>query len=304
VKVTLVVNPAAGRGRAQEFLPHVAGTLRDAGVALDILLSRDFGEARAMTEQAADGDADVVAVMGGDGMMHLGVNTCAAEHRRDRRVALGLIPAGTGNDLCRGLGLDPHDPVAAARVIADGNVVTVDLAEVGSSYVGTVLATGFDALVTHRANGLAWPKGPLRYPLATVAELRVFSPLRYRLTLDGQTRDLEAMLVAVGNTAAYGGGMRICPDADPRDGLLDVTIVHPVGRAKLLRLLPAMYSGRFARDACVEQLRVREVRVEGPGLVGYGDGELIGAAPLTVRCDPRALPVHVPAVPGELHRTG
>ena len=75
------------------------------------------------------------------------------------------------------------------------------------------------------------------------------------------------MLVAVGNTTSYGGGMLICPDADPTDGLLDVTIVHPVSRAKLLRLLPQMYSGRFARDPCVEQLRARERtgRRAGPG---------------------------------------
>ncbi len=117
--------------------------------------------------------------------------------------------------------------------------------------------------------------------LATLAELRVFSPLRYRLTVDGKVRELEAMLVAIGNTPLVRRGMRICPDADPTDGLLDVTIIHPVSRLKLLQLLPQMYSGRFARDACVEQLRAREILVEGTGLVGFGDGEMIGAAPLT-----------------------
>jgi diacylglycerol kinase (ATP) len=73
------------------------------------------------------------------------------------------------------------------------------------------------------------------------------------------------MLVAIGNTSSYGGGMLICPQADPYDGLLDVTIIHPVSRLKLLRLFPEMYSGKFVRDACVEQLRVREATVEGPG---------------------------------------
>lgn len=299
MKVTLVVNPSAGKGRAQELLPYVAGAFRDAGVGLDILLSRDFAEAAALTNRAAEGGSDVLAVMGGDGMMHLGVNACASAHRRfrGRRLSLGLIPAGTGNDLCRGLGLDPRDAVGAARTIADGHVEEVDLTQVGGRYVGAVLATGFDALVNHRANSLAWPKGSMRYPLATLAELRVFAPLRYRLALDGQVRNVEAMLVAVGNTSSYGGGMRICPDADPRDGLLDVTIVHPVSRAKLVRLLPQMYSGRFARDRSVEQLRAREVVIEGPGLVGYGDGELIGAAPLTAVCVPGVLPVHVPSAP-------
>ena len=128
-----------------------------------------------------------------------------------------------------------------------------------------MLATGFDALVNRRANQMPWPKGSTRYALATMAELRVFSPLQYRLTLDGEVREQQAMLVAVGNTSSYGGGMLICPKADPYDGLLDVTIIHPVGRLKLLRLFPEMYSGRFVRDPCVEQLRVREVTVEGLG---------------------------------------
>lgn len=290
MRVTLVVNPAAGKGRAQEHLPMVAGRLRDAGLDLEILLSRDFGEARAMTKQAVKSRADVLAVMGGDGMMHLGVNACAGS----RHTALALIPAGTGNDLCRGVGLNPGDPVAAAEVVVTGHPQAIDLSKVNDTYVGAVLATGFDAMVNRRANAMPWPKGSLRYPLATLSELRVFTPLRYRLTIDGRVREQQAMLVAIGNTTCYGGGMRICPQADPTDGRLDVTIIHPVSRAMLVRLLPQMYSGRFARERCVEQLRAREVRVEGPGLVGYGDGELIAAAPLQVRCAPGAVRVYVP----------
>jgi diacylglycerol kinase (ATP) len=294
-QIRLVVNPAAGKGRALELLPLVAGRLRDGGGNVEILLSRDFAEAQSMTRQAIQDDADVLAVMGGDGMMHLGVNTVAAAQLSGRnRTTLGLIPAGTGNDLSRGIGLDPHNAVAAAAVIAAGHRRFIDLARVGDTFVGAVLATGFDARVNRRANQMPWPRGSTRYAVATMAELRVFSPLRYRLILDGEVREQQAMLVAIGNTSSYGGGMLICPKADPYDGLLDVTIIHPVGRLKLLRLFPEMYSGRFVRDPCVEQLRVREVTVEGPGLVGFGDGEMITAAPLTVCCVPRALPVFVP----------
>ena len=292
--ITLVVNPSAGKGRAQELLPQVAGTLRDSGIGLEILLSRDFAEAREMTRAAVRRGTDVLAVMGGDGMMHLGVNMVAGAGA-GAGTRLGLIPAGTGNDLCRGIGLEPANPVAAAAVIASGTYRAIDLAQVNGQYVGAVLATGFDAMVNGRANAMPWPKGSMRYPLATLAELRVFAPLHYRLTIDGEQRRLQAMLVAIGNTSSYGGGMRICPDADPCDGLLDITIVHPVSRLKLLALLPSMYSGRFARDAAVERLRAREVRVEGPGLVGFGDGELIAAAPLQVRVCPRSLSVFAPA---------
>ena len=291
-QIRLVVNPAAGKGRALELLPEVTGTLRDGGADLEVLLSRDFAEAQSMIRRAIQDGTDVLAVMGGDGMTHLGVNTVAAAHvSGNSRTTLGLIPAGTGNDLCRGIGIDPKDAVAAAAVIATGYSRFIDLARVGETYIGAVLATGFDALVNRRANQLPWPRGSTRYAVATMAELRVFSPLQYRLSLDGEVRELRAMLVAIGNTSSYGGGMLICPKADPYDGLLDVTIVHPVGRLKLLRLFPEMYSGRFVRDPCVEQLRVREVTVEGPGLVGFGDGEMIAAAPLTVCCVPHVLPV-------------
>ena len=295
-RVRLVVNPSSGKGRALELLPAVAGCLSDGGLELSIQLSRDFQEARAMTERAVAEGVDVLAVMGGDGMMHLGINTVAAAHRAgDRRTTLGVIPAGTGNDLCRGIGVNPTDALAAAQVIAAGHARKVDLTLVGDTFVGTVLATGFDALVNRRANEMVWPRGSSRYTLATLAELRVFSPLHYRLTLDGEVRRQRAMLVAVGNTGYYGGGMHICPGADPFDGWLDVTIIHPVGRVTLLRLLPEMFSGKFARDPCVERLRVREVAVEGPGLVSFGDGEMIGAAPFTASLAPGLLPILVPA---------
>ena len=295
-RIRLVVNPSSGKGRAMERLPAVAGILRDGGDDVQVLLSRSADEARAMASAAVADGVEVLAVMGGDGMMQLGVNVCATAHLAgDRRTTLGLVPAGTGNDLCFGLGLDPKDPEAGARVIARGQRRAMDLMRVGEQFVGTVLATGFDAMVNRRANELTWPRGPARYVLATLAELRVFSPLYYRMTLDGEVREQRAMLVAVGNTRAYGGGMRICPDADPFDGRLDVTIIHPVSRFTLIRLLPEMFSGRFVRDRCVERLRVSEITVEGPGLVGFGDGEMIAAAPLTACVVPQALPVFLPA---------
>ena len=291
-RVTLVVNPSSGKGRALELLPAVAGALRDGGVDLTILLSRNFAEAQALTEHAVADGVDVLAVMGGDGMMHLGVNACAAAHLAgNRRTTLGMIPAGTGNDLCRGLGLDPTDPVAAAHVVAAGHSRAVDLVAVNDRFVGAVVATGFDALVNRRANLMRWPKGAMRYVVAALAEIRVFTPLRYRLRVDGELRELDAMLVAIGNTPYYGGGMQICPTADPRDGMLDLTIVHPVGRLTLLELLPRMHTGSFVRHPCVERLRAREVVVEGAGLLGFGDGEHVDDVPLQVRAAPGAVPV-------------
>lgn len=191
--------------------------------------------------------------------------------------------------------MDAKDAEAGARVIAQGQSRAMDLIRVGDRFVATVLATGFDARVNRRANELAWPRGSSRYTVAALAELRGFTPLHYRLTLDGEVRELRAMLVAAGNTAVYGGGMQICLDADPFDSRLDVTIIHPMSRVGLLQLLPKMFSGTFVRNRSVERLRVGEITVEGPGLLGFGDGEMIAAMPLTACVVPEALPVFLPA---------
>ena len=277
--IALVVNPSAGKGGAQRLLPEVAGLFRDAGHALEILLSRDIEEAREMASDAVRRGVGTLVVMGGDGMVHLGINIVAGD---PGVTDLGLIPAGTGNDLCRGLGMKVKDPVAAAQAIATGPARPIDVLKVNDTYVGGVVATGFDAVVNRRANAMPRPKGSLRYAVAALAELASFDPLPYRLVIDGEPRDLEAMLVAVGNSAYYGGGMRVCPDADPADGLLDLTIVHTASRGTLLRLLPQMFSGRFARHPSVERLRARTVRVERPDLAGYGDGEPLPPGPLDI----------------------
>lgn len=298
-RIVLVVNPTAGRGRAARALPAVQARLRASGADVRVVPSTDYEHARVTMTAAVAAGVDVLAVMGGDGMMHLGVNACA-DQAAARPTLLGLVPGGSGNDLCRGVGLDPDDPLAAAAVVADGRRRDLDLIRVAERYVGAVLATGFDALVNRRANRMPFPRGSSRYPVAALAELRVFSPLRYRLVLDGAVRELEAMLVAVGNTSTYGGGMRICPSADAADGWLDVTVIHPVNRLTLLRLLPQMNSGRFARHPCVEQLRARVVRVDGETdngtrLITFGDGEPFGAVPVDAVVAPQVLPLVVSA---------
>ena len=289
--IALVVNPSAGKGRAQRLLPEVAGLFRDTGHPLEVLLSRDVDEARTMAVDAVDAGVGTLVVMGGDGMVHLGINVVAD---RPGVTNLGLIPAGTGNDLCRGLGMDAKDPVSAVRAIATGPPRSIDVLQVNDAFVGGVVATGFDALVNARANAMARPKGSLRYAVAALAEIASFDPLPYRLVIDGEVRELDAMLLAVGNSAYYGGGMMICPDADPSDGLLDLTIVHSASRAKLLRLLPQTFSGRFVRDPCVERLRARSVRVERADLAGYGDGEPLPAGPLDIDVRQGLLCVYAP----------
>lgn len=305
--LTLVVNPSAGHGRAKKLLPKVCTELLTGlpGANLRVYQTASYDEARLRTISAverarpsSDGSrADVLIVMGGDGMMHLGINACA-----ETDIPLGLIPAGTGNDFCKGVGAPTH-PSAAVRAIVTGHSRRIDLmlarGHLASGalrrWVGSVVSTGYDARVNERTNAMrALGLGSLTYAYAALAELAAFEPVRYRMVIDGRPRSQVAMFVAVANAGVFGGGMRICPHADLTDGLLDVTIVHPVSRATLLRLLPAMYSGRFTHDPAVELLRAREVRVDGDGLMGMADGERLGPPPLDLSSVPSALTVFVP----------
>jgi len=207
----------------------------------------------------------------------------------------------------------PNDLPGAIRTIVAGVTRRIDLMEARGRlvegaerrWVGSIVSTGFDARVNYRTNHLRWNMGQLSYTWSALAELSRFEPLPYRLTIDGEQRDQTAMFVAVGNAGWFGGGMRGCPNADVTDGLLDLTVINPVSRATLLRLLPAMFSGRFVRDPAVEQLRAREVVVDGDGLFGMADGEELGPVPLHLRAVPDMLSLFVPAtVAGAAYSSG
>jgi diacylglycerol kinase (ATP) len=156
-------------------------------------------------------------------------------------------------------------------------------------WFGAVLAAGFDAIVNERANRMQWPRGPRRYDLAIVLEMARLRPRRYELVLDGADHSFDGVLVAVGNCPSYGGGLRICPDADPADGLLDVVVAAPLGRAGLARLKPRLRRGTHITDPRVTAYRARQVRVGASGIIGYADGERIGPLPLDVNCVPGAV---------------
>jgi diacylglycerol kinase (ATP) len=139
---------------------------------------------------------------------------------------------------------------------------------------------------------MTWPKGQMRYNLATVAELRTLAPLSYTLELDGATRRLEANLVCVGNGPSFGGGLRITEGAELDDGLLDVVIIKPLSRLELLRTYPKLFKGTHVTHPNYERHRVRSVTLASPGITTYADGERFGDLPLTVECAPGALTVY------------
>jgi diacylglycerol kinase (ATP) len=294
MRAALVVHPASGLGRAGRIADAVVTRLRGAVDDLTTIRVGSVEESRRLVGRARDSGLDLLVVVGGDGSVHQGVQFCA-EHD----VALAVVPAGTGNDLARALGA-PDDPLEATdALVADlgaGRRATIDLGRVegpgvpGGRWFAGVLCAGFDSAVNERANRMRWPSGPRRYDLAILTELARLRAARLSLVEDGKRAEHEATQVAVGNTRHYGGGIPICPAADPTDGVFDVTLVGRASRLDLVRMLPGLRSGRHVDHPIVTTSRAREVRLgEANGWVAYADGERIGPLPVQVSCVPGAL---------------
>ncbi|WP_374251039.1 diacylglycerol kinase family protein [Micromonospora sp. R77] len=291
--VAVLANPTAGRGRHRGLLPELLARLGEAGRPVRLLEARTPDEAEAACHAAvADGAGALVAV-GGDGTIHRALQAVAGTH-----VPFGLVPAGTGNDFAVDTGF-PSDPVAAVEVIVAalraGRHRPVDLARLSGAdggpdrWYGAVLAAGFDAIVNERANRMRRPRGPRRYDLAILVELARLRPRRYRLRLDGEEHEVDAVLVAVGNCASYGGGMRICPDADPTDGLLDVVVGGRFDRRTLMRVKPQIYRGTHVTHPLVRSYRARTVELSADGITTYADGERALDLPVRITAEPQAV---------------
>ncbi|HIW66663.1 MAG TPA: diacylglycerol kinase [Candidatus Dietzia merdigallinarum] len=304
--VALLINPAAGGGKVGQIVDRAEARLRSHGVAVTRLTGGSAQEslelARGVVADGIDGRAvDALAVCGGDGMVSLAVQATAHS-----QVPVGIIPAGTGNDLARDYEIPLGDPEAAADVVAAGLVEVVDLGRVTPDgrepqVFGSILCAGLDSKVNRRVNEMRLLSGPARYVIAALMEFPFYRPRRFRMTFDAglPTEDVveaEVLLSAFAITRSYGGDMRIAPDADRSDGLLDVVYVVEVGRTPKLRFarhFSKIFSGRHVGLDGVVSRRCRTVRLETPDVVpsdveAFADGDAVSTLPVEVEVLPGA----------------
>ena len=293
MRLGLIINPSSGRGKGAARGQVVLATLERRGQEFVNLSGASMDEANANARHAInDGQIEGLIVVGGDGIAHLGVNIAC-----DTGIPLGIIAAGTGNDLARSIGMPEGDVVAGTHAVLDklDSPRKVDAIKAHSStgpfwFFGTASA-GFDALCNQRANLMSWPKGHRRYDIAMVLELAKFKPLHYEATIDGEHRSFDAMLCAVANGPAFGGGMLIAPEAKVDDGYLDLFIVHAMSRLELLKVFPKVYTGGHVTHPAVEFVRAKSVKLSSGNMPVYSDGEARGHSPLTATVVPGALSV-------------
>lgn len=282
----ILFNPTSGGGKGKRYALEVERFLNERDISFEVVFGVDYQDAKDRFEESLKSNQEVISgviVVGGDGMVHLAIQALATTS-----IPMALIPAGTGNDFARALGLKIKEPLKVLEHAFTNKPRAVDLGRVNNRYFADILSTGFDSVVNERANALTLIKGRMKYNIAIALVLSTFRPKHYSFRVDAVDFTSRAMLIAVSNGSSYGGGMKVTPDAQIDDGLFDIMILGPVSKKEFLKVFPKVFSGAHIKHPAVKILRGRTVEIDSDA-VAYADGERIGPLPITASVIPQAL---------------
>lgn len=303
--IDVVVNPAAGAGRAARVLGEVARELALAGFDVNVHATERTGHAAQIVRGLARQQVAIIAVMGGDGTFHEAIGGLFDEDGRKLETpstSFALVPAGTGGDLRKTLGV-PSLPREIARFLAEAKPRAFDLGELsfvthdgrpGFAHFGNIASFGIGGLVDLIVNrGPKWLGGRASYLLGSLRATLAYKNAAVRVTVDGEPfYEGPALNVAVANGRYFGGGMFVAPNADPHDGLFDVVAFTDMNPFESTALTPYLYSGTHLGRPKVLHRRGRVVRAEKIGtrdaLLDV-DGEALGRIDATFRVLPGAI---------------
>jgi diacylglycerol kinase (ATP) len=290
MKIIILLNPTAGRGKAGRRFTEALEVLRGGGLKPEIRESSSAGHLVELASRARDEKPDMVISAGGDGTHHYVLNGLWGSD-----VPLGVLSLGSGNDFAEGLNI-PVDARAAASVLLGGRPTWIDLARVGSVVYGCIAGVGFDSIVNRFANDrVRHVHGSLAYAWSILRCIGPFRPQPLELCSDRESFSGDVMFAVVGNNISYGGGLKMTPHARVDDGLLDVCIVPRMGKVELLRWVPRAYRGRHLEHPRIRYFQARTVSLHSSSrLELFGDGEFIQELPVTIEAVPHALRVILP----------
>jgi diacylglycerol kinase (ATP) len=290
VRIIILLNPTAKRGKARRLLKRALQVFRRENTQFDVRESQSSQHLMELARRAQEEKPDLIVSAGGDGTHHYVINGLYKSE-----VPLGLLPMGTGNDYARAVGM-PKEVGAAAAALLTGHVREIDLAHTGAAMYGCIAGVGFDSIVTGYANQNArWLSGSPAYIWSLLCCLREYRPQQLELIADGKPFSEEVLFAVVGNNSSYGGGIRLAPRAKLDDGLLDVCIVPFISRLELLRWVPRAYRGEHLNHPRIKYLQARKITLRAASRMElFGDGEFLQELPATIEVAPRALRVLAP----------
>jgi diacylglycerol kinase (ATP) len=296
----MILNPMARHGAGRRLRPHIERELRRRGLECEIVETAGPGHGRELARAAAAGGISRVVAAGGDGTVHEVVNGLMES---GGAAELGIVPIGTGNDFIKLIrGARTVEGALDALGRPAGMAIDVGIARWygGTEYFVNAMGTGIDVEVVRQMRRSRFLPGGVIYVTALLRALAVYRPLLVALTTDGETLEQRIMNLAVCNGPSIGGSFRICPDARPDDGLLDVCLIAEMDVLRNARMVPRVLKGTHTRQPGVTMRRGAVVHLRLPAggpLLFQLDGELREAAD-------GAEGVHVELAPARLNVIG
>jgi len=292
-----IVNLIAGQGRCKELFPKVKVELDRRRVQYDLHFTNEPMEAVDVAKMGIDAGFSHIVAMGGDGTVNEVANGLL-----DSDATLAVIPAGTGNDFVRMLGI-PANPIQAIDTLLDGTTRTMDLGQVsdGRCFVNG-LGIGIDAQVARAVLKMERLKGAAAYMTAAVREVFTFRAFPVTLSTPEEQLELICLSLGISNGLYAGGGFKLAPKADINDGLIDICGIGDYPKPERLFRLPKVRAGTHADWRNVTYRQTTEVTVSSPKkLIAHVDGEpyRLEGDSFTVKALPNALRVQIPSTPAE-----
>lgn len=295
VTTILVVNPAAGRGRAGRRAPVARRALETTFGAVEQITTSAPGSAVEQVRAAVEAGAERIVVLGGDGTLHEAANGLLRAARAEK-PPIAILPAGTGNDYAKMAGTLGVSIPDAVRRLAGGRVRRFDVGVAWGEYFLNSVGIGFDAEVARVVSRWKRLTGLPAYLAAVFQVLWNFPKMELAVESDGGAFQDNLLLLEVAIGPCVGGGFRLTPDAQPDDGWLDICAIRHKSMGAILVRLPLVMLGRHTGLKDVRMLRATQVAVtsrNGP-LHAQFDGELREVAGrMDIRLEPGALPVVV-----------
>lgn len=300
LRTVFLVNPASDNGATGRRWPEIANRAAAAGLTGEALLSERPGQLTELARRAADEGGELLVVVGGDGTVNEVVNGLAGREGPE----LAVIPRGTGRDFVRTYGI-PHKLDDALHTARDGRTREIDVGrahlrswqgEPAEWYFANIASAGMSGAIAKRANETSKALGgKVSYFWATLAVFSRWRTSELTVTVGAETRRARMHDVVVANGRYFGGGMMICPEAEPDDGVFDVLLIGNLTKRDLLLTLPKTYRGKHLPHPKAELLRGPTVEIEAlEPLPVELDGEQPGTTPARFEIIPRALRLRVP----------
>ena len=284
-KTTLILNPAAGNGAAGLKFPDIQTRLAASGIKYNLLRTEAPKDAMRMACETAEGGAELIIAVGGDGTINEVINgLLRAKLDGNRRPMLGVLPIGRGNDFSYGVNI-PADIDEAIEVLVKGDHRTIDLGRVVGGnfpegrYFGNGVGMGFDTVVGFEAAKIKWIQGAGSYLVALVRTLFLYSNIPvYDIDLDDrETIRQSYIMISVMNGRRMGGAFYMAPDGNPGDGVLDLCIVNNVSKAKVLFLAGKLMRGTQKGHPEIQMIRAKKVHIRTVkgSIPAHADGETL-----------------------------